>query len=845
MSSLLQLNEPQADDPFREETLLLHEFLRECDSTQKWREGVLVTQSGKKITSQNQVFRAQIALVALRLLQEGLLNKVPYEEKMIALECLICNLHKKKLPYTEEAIIRLSEFFRDEQSKYWDNIAAGTLVRRIDEYLKKHEASAALNTEIEQLSKKFKSKIDIDVFRKAAVALNKIIGQAPPITIKSGEAWSDQALADLEIIPEQKKKQWSFLITHAQTATVGKPSEKWLKEAQPLLDAVTFEEFRTRMLTWLPLVDKPRTTPRESLTQWEPDYNLLIIEPHADILKGFAWLAGMQENAELARALANLAISSYKKVPSIGPRLIKVGNACVYSLGAMPGEASLAQLAFLKVKVKFGTAQKGIEKALNTTAERVGLSVEELEEISVPEYGLTSMGERLEPMGEFSARLRLIENGKTDLKWIKADGKEQKSIPAALKQDFKDEIKELKSVAKDITRMHSAQRDRLDGLFLKQKQWKFIEWQERYLDHPLIGTLARRLIWEVTTENETRGAIWNNDQLVDAANQVIATNSESTVKIWHPIGHSIDEITAWRDWLEQHTVRQPFKQAHREVYLLTDAEINTGTYSNRFAAHIIKQHQFNALCGQRGWKNSLRLMVDDGYAPPSIQLAGWNLRAEFWVEGAGDEYGVDSNETGTFLYLMTDQVRFYPVNSEEHYVHAMGGGYAPGSTEPLPLEEIPPLVFSEVLRDVDLFVGVASVGNDPNWSDGGPEGRYVDYWQSYSFGELSATAQTRKEVLEKLIPRLKIANACTLSDRFLIVQGAFRTYKIHLGSGNILMEPNDQYLCIVPASNTVSTEKVFLPFDGDRTLSIILSKAFLLADDKKIKDTTILSQIGR
>ena len=65
---------------------------------------------------------------------------------------------------------------------------------------------------------------------------------------------------------------------------------------------------------------------------------------------------------------------------------------------------------------------------------------------------------------------------------------------------------------------------------------------------------------------------------------------------------------------------------------------------------------------------------------------------------------------------------------------------------PMPLEEIPPLVFSEVMRDADMFVGVASVGNDPTWNDGGPEGRYRDYWQNYSFGALNASAKTRKDV---------------------------------------------------------------------------------------------------
>jgi len=164
--------------------------------------------------------------------------------------------------------------------------------------------------------------------------------------------------------------------------------------------------------------------------------------------------------------------------------------------------------------------------------------------------------------------------------------------------------------------------------------------------------------------------------------------------------------------------------------------------------------------------------------------------------------------------------------------------------DPIPLEKIPPLVFSEVMRDIDLFVGVSSVGNDPTWSDGGPDGRYREYWQSYSFGELSATAQTRKDILQRLIPRLKIAERCSFEEKFLIVRGDIRTYKIHLGSGNILMMPNDQYLCIVQSRSVASPDgKLYLPFEGDTILSIIISKALLLADDTKITDSTIINQI--
>jgi hypothetical protein len=557
------------------------------------------------------------------------------------------------------------------------------------------------------------------------------------------------------------------------------------------------------------------------------------------------------EDKELARALTELALSAYRKIPLKGPREVKVGNACVTALGMMPGMEGVGQLALLKVRVKFGTAQKMIEKALEATAARVGLPREELEEMAVPAYGLTEVGRCTEKFADYTAELTVTGTNSTEIAWLKSDGKRQQSVPAVVKEKFADDFKELQAAAKDIQRMLPAQRERIDSLFLQQKRWPFAVWRERYLDHPLVGVLARRLLWVFTNGKKNTTGIWFNGQLVDIdLKPVKELGAETTVTLWHPIGRDLDEIVAWRAWLDAQQIQQPFKQAHREVYVLTDAERRTNTYSNRFAAHLLKQHQFNALAALRGWKNKLRLMVDAEFPPATRLLPQWGVRAEFWIEGAGENYGTDTNETGTFLRVATDQVRFYPMEASQRTAHAGGGGYHAGHRQedgqPLPLEEIPALVFSEIMRDVDLFVGVASVGNDQAWADGGPEGRYRDYWQSYSFGELAATAQTRKEVLQRLVPRLKIARQCSFADKFLVVKGSLRTYKIHLGSGNILMEPNDQYLCIVPDRGGAAAkagEKVFLPFEGDSTLSIILSKAFLLADDQEIKDGTILRQL--
>ena len=95
-----------------------------------------------------------------------------------------------------------------------------------------------------------------------------------------------------------------------------------------------------------------------------------------------------------------------------------------------------------------------------------------------------------------------------------------------------------------------------------------------------------------------------------------------------------------------------------------------------------------------------------------------------------------------------------------------------------------------------------------------------------------------------LLSRLTLAGVAHIDGKFLVVQGRLRRYKIHVGSGNILMEPNDQHLCIVPDRTTPSSEPR-LPFEGDGMLAVILSKAFLLARDDEIEDPAITRQIGR
>lgn len=770
------------------------------------------------------------------------------------LNALIESILKKKLPFTSDQAALLAGWVAKQENFYVGYYPVRGIVSVME------TLEEPINQTLEAHLRTMLGKLQADQrdqgVRKVIQRLQQILGDGHRMPVQRGEVWSNAVVDDVEALPAEIQTAWIELFEHCAQASGAKPSGKWSKQARQLIQKrIGTESFREKVLAWFPLVDKPRPPEMTPIgAALGRAYTLppsFICDVHGDILRGLAWACESVAGVDINRALTALALSSYKKIPGTGPRLTKVGNACIATLGVVGGLDAIGQLAVLKVKVKFGTAQAMLEKALNAAAEKEGLPRQELEEMSVPAYGLTEVGSATVLLGETTAEIHIDDSRSVSLHWKNAQGKLLKAPPTAVKNDFAEDLKELRQTQKDIERMLIAQSERLDQLFLAQKTWPLTTWRERYLDHPLMGVLTRRLIWKFENGGLVSPAMWNAGRLETADGQPAVLTDDTIVSLWHPLDSSTAEVQVWRERTEALQIRQPFKQAHREVYVLTPAEENTGVYSNRFASHVLKQHQFNALCGQRGWKNQLRLMVDSDYNPAQCLLPGWNLRAEFWIEGLGSDYGTDTNDTGTYLYLSTDQVRFYAIDVEGRTAHAGGGGYQHSPWRgveggPTNLREIPALVFSEIMRDVDLFVGVCSVGNDPTWADGGPQGRFREYWSNYSFGELSGSAATRKEILERLVPRLKIAGKCSLSDRFLVVQGTMRAYKIHLGSGNILMSPDDRYLCIVARQSVGKAEKeVFLPFEGDQTLSVILSKAFLLANDSAITDPTIVQQIKR
>jgi hypothetical protein len=678
-------------------------------------------------------------------------------------------------------------------------------------------------------------------------------GERPMVSFPEGDAFGQRLTQFAASLPDEAPTTlpWLRLLQLWQKTSGGQPTAKFRKELDTATAAVGPEQVREQggallafLLTLRP-VDTSYTTEHQgnftsaqlatmygaaatitpegySVVRTETRY---LLEPSQTVAKGLIWTLAPLANEYLLTLFASYATYCYQKIPGRGPLAAALGNACLLALSqnGLPGVAALARV---RLKIKQTNTQALIAGYIEKASHKLGVSPTEIEDMAVPDFGLRA-GQAEWTFGEYTATLTLAD-GKAEVRWAKA-GKPLKTAPAALKSTHAADLKELKATQTQAQQTFIAQRERLDRSFIAGRRIPAPWFQTYYFEHGLLAQLTRGLIWRFHHPDRTyTDGIWLANAWRDAQHQPIAPPTDGDfIELWHPVLAPTAEVLAWRALLDERRVRQPLRQAFREVYLLTPPEERTLTYSNRMAAHVLKQHQFNSLAKLRGWKYSLLGAYDKGYESDraTLPLPAHSLRAEFWVS----EVNADGawNDTGIYNYVSTDQVRFVR------------------GTEPVPLPEVPPLAFSEVMRDVDLFVGVASVANDPLWRDNGGLVQYRDYWESYSFGELGEVAKNRRLALERLVPRLKIGKVSHLTDRFLVVKGKRRIYKIHLGSGNILMEPNDQYLCIVPDRSAKNlTSDVFLPFEGDAVLSIILSKALLLMDDDKITDETILRQLA-
>lgn len=469
---------------------------------------------------------------------------------------------------------------------------------------------------------------------------------------------------------------------------------------------------------------------------------------------------------------------------AVRKRVRRDAHQAIAALGMLPlaGGSVLDRYLELRASAKRGT-RYGPERRLNH-AHAVDVALDHLaQQAGFPDAG------RLE--WDCEARIAADAPGSWQLAGctvtLRLDGAEPvvavtragrplRSVPAPVRRDpgYAEVREQQKRLREQATRMRTGLLERLvgtGGTLLPDEL-------ARLCTLPCGAAMLPALLWQ--DRHSTIGPL---DE-VDTAGPVTAI---------HPfLLYERGLLGHWQAEVVRRRLRQPVKQAFRELYVLTPAERDAGDASGRFAGQVVTGRVAGALLATRGWS------IDGGEAEGELTRSVGGLTASVactvrnWF-GGGD--------------VTIGAVRF------------LAGGAA------VPLAEVPAVALSEAMRDLDLVVSVA--GTDPA-------------------GHASPSrVASRAQLLATLIDELRLAGV-RVDGTSAVVRGSRATYRVHLTSGSIHVEPGG-YLCVVPASFGGTTHKrLFLPFaDEDRMTSVILSKVLLLAEDEKITDPSILAQLAR
>ncbi|MEZ6031739.1 MAG: DUF5724 domain-containing protein [Planctomycetaceae bacterium] len=386
-----------------------------------------------------------------------------------------------------------------------------------------------------------------------------------------------------------------------------------------------------------------------------------------------------------------------------------------------------------------------------------------------------------------SVTLSIDADAKPQLSIARGD-KPLKSIPSATKKKYAD-IAELVDRGKELRGKTSRIKQSLEAAMCRGDAFSSAELVSLF-QHALLAPQISRL---VLIGDGIAGYPDKGGKVLRSHNgKPEPLKKNEILRIAHPA-----DLLARGDWAEwqQECFRaervQPFKQIFRELYVVTKQEKKDSLESTRFAGHQIGPRQAIALWNSRGWNTQ-----EDVFK----MFHELSLMAEVSFQY---NYGTAADVEGLTLENISFRKRDEP--------------------KPLKLANVPPIVFSEVMRDIDLVVSVAHRGEvDPEAS--------------------ASTVEMRSALLRETCDLLGLKNV-TLKGHHAIIKGYYGDYSLHLGSGNIHRMPGG-FLAILPV-HAQHRGRIFLPFaDDDPRTAEVISKALLLARDEEILDPMILDQLG-
>ncbi|MGF0032265.1 DUF4132 domain-containing protein [Bariatricus sp. SGI.154] len=451
---------------------------------------------------------------------------------------------------------------------------------------------------------------------------------------------------------------------------------------------------------------------------------------------------------------------------------------------------------FLKESKQFGAQRRASEKkACDTALENLAITTGFMDVNRMTWYLESEKLEEIRPLMEpqeldgVRIWLEIDEDGTAKLA-IEKNGKRQKTLPKTLNKN--ETVLTLKDTIKELKEQKRRAKESLERAMVESTDFSLRE-LDKISDNPVLFPMLNALVW-------TNGAIngfleKENEKLVlkDLQGKKQLLHCEEPLRAAHP--YDLMKAGEWAEFMHffyEHKIVQPFKQVFREYYPMIDDERQEKNISRRYAGHQVQPQKTVALLKGRGWTVDYEEGLQKVYYKENLIVRMYAL---------ADWFSPADIEAPTL-----ETIRFFDRNTEDI----------------VNLEEIPPILFSEAMRDMDLVVSVAHVGG-------------VDPEASHS------TVEMRTAIAAELVKLLKLTNVSFIGSHAKI-QGSLNNYSVHMGSG-IVHGEGIGMIAILPI-HSQARGRIFLPFaDEDPKTAEIMSKIILLSEDKKIKDPSILNQI--
>jgi len=524
------------------------------------------------------------------------------------------------------------------------------------------------------------------LMRRLSVALKLVEDEVIP---EVRDAWTSRALAWRDSLPDDSKGRWNALLELANKQRSSNPGKTYLKQAGELIAGLP--QFTMIMRDILESIG--RDGPVNVRFRGYPSYSKnLLDDDFTDLLRALVWLCAdcPELNASLSEAAERCSI----KIKGIGPFCAKIATACAEALSRQSASVAVQALAGLQKVAKHKTTKKGLAKAIRNVERESGTQWAALEETMVPDFGFSDSNNPTHQIGDYRVRLSCLPNGRPQFEWVDEKGGSTSKPPAAVLREHQDEFQNIKALLREVTKVWKNQALRLEQLMCQGREIPATAWQKHYLHHPIVGSLCTRLLWKSGTTLFGFRKVGNppaERAMTTIEGLPVTLNPEDSVRLWHPAELSAIDRQSWEKWVLEKRLTQPFQQALRETHLYEES--SEGVEDARYLGQRLHQGTFAALCRARGWTYSFHGAPSQ--FEPSISFPEMGIRGVLTVAEEPDPHG------RPLIWLRVVKVSFH----------------AEGNNKPLVLTSVPPVIFSEFMRDIGLFIAASSSAHDTGWRD--------------------------------------------------------------------------------------------------------------------------------